>query len=87
MSNSGVETERKDLLTRSRAALLDALEGLAEQREAVVIVGSQAIYLRTKSAPVALAEATKDSDIALDPRGLRDDPPARFACSSQSSGA
>ena len=74
MNESGAETERKDLLVRSRAGLLDALEGLAEQREAVVIVGSQAIYLRTKSAPVALAEATKDSDIALDPRDLRDDP-------------
>lgn len=63
-----------DLLVQSRSALLDALEALAEHRDAVVIIGAQAIYLRTPDAPVALAEATKDSDLALDPRLLRDSP-------------
>lgn len=65
---------RKDLLVQSRSALLDAVEALTEQRDAVIVVGAQAIYLRTSAAPVALAEATKDSDFALDPRGLNDDP-------------
>lgn len=60
----------RDLLEESRGALLDALEALAEHRDAVVIIGAQAIYLRTPAAPVALAEATKDSDLALDPRRL-----------------
>lgn len=54
----------------SRAALLDALTTLDAQRDAVIVVGAQAIYLRTHSAPVALAEATKDSDLAIDPRSL-----------------
>ena len=63
-----------DLLVQSRSALLDALEALAEHRDAVVIIGAQAIYLRTPDAPVALAEATKDSDLALDPRVLGDSP-------------
>jgi hypothetical protein len=63
-----------DLLIRSRSALLDALQALDAQRDAVIVIGAQAIYLRTSSAPVALAEATKDSDLALDPRLLRNDP-------------
>lgn len=63
-----------DLLVHSRSALLDALEALADHREAVVIIGAQAIYLRTPDAPVALAEATKDSDLAIDPRLLGGSP-------------
>lgn len=63
-----------DLFVRSRSALLDALEALAEHGDAVVVVGAQAVYLRSGSANVALAEATKDSDLAIDPRRLSDDP-------------
>jgi hypothetical protein len=63
-----------DLLVRSRRALLDALAALDVHRDAVIVIGAQAIYLRTAAAPVALAEATKDSDLALDPRLLGDDP-------------
>lgn len=63
-----------DLLVQARSALLDALAALDEHRDAVVVVGAQAIYLRTSSAPVALAEATKDSDLAVDPRVLADEP-------------
>lgn len=40
----------------------------------MIVIGAQAIYLRTAGSPVALAEATKDSDLALDPRKLDDDP-------------
>src|SRR6476659_6950960 len=72
MSQPGVD--RDDLLARARSALLDALEALAEQRDAVVVIGAQAIYLRTGGVDVALAEATKDSDLALDPRLFSDDP-------------
>lgn len=63
-----------DLLVQSRAALLDALLALDEHRDAVVVIGAQAIHLRTSSARVALAEATKDSDLAVDPRGLANEP-------------
>ncbi|MDQ4500749.1 GSU2403 family nucleotidyltransferase fold protein [Sinomonas sp. ASV322] len=63
-----------DLLVRARTALLDALDALAEQRDAVIVIGAQAVYLRTGGIDVALAEATKDSDVALDPRRLTDDP-------------
>jgi hypothetical protein len=63
-----------DLIVQSRAALLDALDALAAHRESLIVIGAQAVYLRTSTAPVALAEATKDSDIAIDPRQLKDDP-------------
>jgi hypothetical protein len=63
-----------DLLVQARSALLDALEALAEHRDAVIVIGAQAIYLHTGNAQVALAEATKDSDLALDPRLLLDEP-------------
>ena len=63
-----------NLLVKARSALLDALEALAEHRDAVVVVGAQAIYLHTGSVDVALAEATKDSDLAIDPTRLSDEP-------------
>lgn len=63
-----------DILVRSRSALLDALGALDAHRDAVIVIGAQAIYLRTAGSPVALAETTKDSDLALDPRKLEDDP-------------
>jgi hypothetical protein len=63
-----------ETLVAARSALLDALEALAGQRDALVLIGAQAIYLHTGAAPVALAEATKDTDLAVDPRVLNDDP-------------
>jgi len=63
-----------DLLTAARSALLDALDALQPHLHAVVVIGAQAIYLHTGGAAVALAETTKDSDIALDTRALPDTP-------------
>ena len=63
-----------DILVQARSALLDALNALQDHRESVVVIGAQAIYLHTGSAEVALAEATKDSDLALDVRSLGEDP-------------
>ena len=57
-----------DLLVASRRALLDALDALRPHLDAVVVVGAQAIYMHTGAAPVALAETTKDSDLAVDSR-------------------
>lgn len=58
------QTGETDIRVTGRRALLDALEALAEHRDAVVLVGAQAIYLHTGDALVALAESTKDSDLA-----------------------
>lgn len=63
-----------DMLVQSRAALLDALDALAEQRDAVIIIGAQAVYLHAPPGLSRLAESTKDSDLAFDPRGLNDNP-------------
>jgi hypothetical protein len=63
-----------DVLVAARSALLDALTALAAHREALVLIGAQAIYLHTDATAVALAETTKDSDLALDPRELHDAP-------------
>ncbi|ALG30230.1 hypothetical protein AOZ07_15395 [Glutamicibacter halophytocola] len=62
------------LLVRARAGLLDALQALEGQRDALVVIGAQAVYLRTGELDVALAPATNDSDFSLDPRLLQDDP-------------
>jgi hypothetical protein len=70
MSPSG----EPDLLVRTPSALLDALEALAEHREAVVVIGAQAVYLRTGGIAVALPETTKHSDLAIDPRALGERP-------------
>lgn len=64
-----------DLLIKARSALLDALEALTEQHDSIVVVGAQAIYLHSGQADVAIAEATKDSDLAVDPRELPPDDP------------
>jgi hypothetical protein len=63
-----------ELIVAARSALLDALDALTVHHDALVLIGAQAIYLHTGAAIVALAEATKDSDLVVDPRELEDDP-------------
>jgi hypothetical protein len=63
-----------DVTIRARSVLLDALTALDAHAGAVIVIGAQALYLRTGAAVVALAETTKDTDIALDVRVLADEP-------------
>lgn len=63
-----------DLRIRTRRALLEALEALSDQLDAVVVVGAQAVYLRTGAIDVALPEETKDADLDIDAGALKDDP-------------
>lgn len=58
----------------ARRILLDALEALGSQRDAVIVVGAQAIYLRTGSAGLSVAPYTTDADLALSPARLTDQP-------------
>ena len=60
---------------RGPDVLLDALEALGEHREALVLVGAQAIYLRVGEADLAVASYTTDGDLAIDPRILVEVPP------------
>lgn len=69
-----VATELNPETILARSGLLDALQALGAHRESVVLVGAQAIYLRTGTAAVALAEFTTDADLAIDPRRLESAP-------------
>ena len=63
------------LYVRARAALLDAAEALAEQLDAVVLVGAQAIYVHTGDADFgATAPYTTDADLCVAPAELSDAP-------------
>jgi hypothetical protein len=59
---------------RARRALLDALEALNAHRQAVILVGAQAIYLHTGEGALAVAPYTTDGDLALNPLTLPDNP-------------
>lgn len=71
-----------NLIVEARAALLDAVKALETHKDSVILIGAQAIYLRTGSATLALAEATKDSDLAIDPRTLGESPRLEEAMTS-----
>lgn len=58
----------------ARAALLDALDALGEQRDAVVLVGAQAIYLHTGDTDLAVPAFTTDGDLAIEPARLKPEP-------------
>ena len=58
----------------ARTVLLDALDALGEQRDAVVLVGAQAIYLHTGDADIAVPAFTTDGDLVIEPARLKDEP-------------
>ncbi len=59
----------------ARGVLLDALEALGTQRDAIIVVGAQAVYLRTGDAGIkGVAPYTIDADFALAPAQLADEP-------------
>lgn len=58
----------------ARRVLLDALEALSPQIASVIVVGAQAVYLRTEEADLAVAPYTADADMAIDPGQLEGEP-------------
>jgi hypothetical protein len=62
------------LYVEARQVLLDALDALAAHLDAVIVVGAQAVYLRTGAIDLAIAPFTTDGDLALDPSRLEDEP-------------
>lgn len=62
------------LFILARRVLLDALEALGPQREALILVGAQAVYLHTGPAGLAVPEFTTDADLAINPELLTADP-------------
>lgn len=59
------------LYVLARTVLLDALAALGPQRDAVILVGAQAIYLHTGAIDLAVPEYTTDADVVIDPSLLR----------------
>jgi len=53
----------------ARTVLLDALEALADHRDALVVVGAQAVYLRTEPLE-GYQPFTTDADLTIDPGHL-----------------
>lgn len=62
------------LYVQARRVLLDATDALAEQLDAIVLVGAQAIYLHTGDTDLAVAEYTTDADFSIGPADLANSP-------------
>ena len=59
----------------ARTVLLDVLEALGSQRQAIIVVGAQAIYMHTEDGGITgFAPYTTDADLALAPSKLADKP-------------
>jgi hypothetical protein len=59
----------------ARRVLLDALTALTPHIDALVLVGAQAVYLRTAGRIETYQPFTTDADVVLDPRLLGPIPP------------
>ncbi len=69
-----VGVNRSALHVAARQVLLEALDALRAHREALILVGAQAVYLRSHDADFAIAAFTSDGDLTLDPNLLGPDP-------------
>lgn len=58
----------------ARAVLLDAIEALGAQAGSVILVGAQAVYLRSGAGDLAVAPMTTDADLAFNTEWVRDEP-------------
>jgi hypothetical protein len=74
MSKAPADAARGELNVAARRVLLNALDALKDQNSALVLVGAQAVYLRTESAALTGIGYTSDADLAVDPRQLIDEP-------------
>ena len=56
-----------ELYVVARRVLLDALDALGPHRDAVILVGAHAVYMRVGEGDLAVAPHTTDGDLAIDP--------------------
>jgi hypothetical protein len=68
-----------ELYVLARRVLLDALYALGKHRDAIVLVGAQAVYLHVGDAGLAIAPFTSDGDLVLNPAVLAEIPPLETA--------
>ena len=69
-----METIHDRIYIDARETLLDAVEALGSHKDAVILVGAQAVYAHADDDGFAISPFTYDADIALDPGLLRSDP-------------
>lgn len=62
------------LYLAARRVLLDALQAVHDHRDAIVLVGAQAVYVHAGEADLAVAPYTKDGDLGIDPDRLGQTP-------------
>lgn len=62
------------LYVAARRTLLDALEAMGTQLDAIVLVGAQAVYLRCGEGDLAVAPYTTDGDLVVRPSALAPHP-------------
>lgn len=72
-------SEFDELYVMARRVLLDALDALGHHRDAVVLVGAQAVYLRVGDADLAVTPYTTDGDLVINPYVLTEIPPLEQA--------
>jgi hypothetical protein len=72
-------SELDELYVMARQVLLDALDALGPHRDAIVLVGAQAVYLRVGDADPAVTPYTTDGDLVIDPAVLAEIPPLERA--------
>ena len=66
--------EPDPMYVAARAALLDTLDALREHRNALILVGAQAVYIHTGATTLPIAEYTTDADFCIAPDLLADSP-------------
>lgn len=74
LSRVPVGVDQQLLYVAARRVLLDALTALHDHRDALVLVGAQAVYIHAADAELGVAAFTSDGDLAIDPTLLGEDP-------------
>lgn len=69
----------------ARRVLLNGLIALEAHRDAITVVGAQAVHLLTAHVPITVGTYTSDGDLGLDPALLADEPLIQKRCSKQAS--
>lgn len=62
------------LTVAARRTLLDAIDALHAHLDALILIGAQAVYLRSGDADLAVAAYTVDGDLGINPDRLNPDP-------------
>ncbi len=68
------DTAPEPQYVEARRVLLDALDALSPQLDAVVLAGAQAIYIRAGANSLPVSDYTIDGDLTLNPSALLDEP-------------